>query len=89
MHGGGHDVPQNRPEALRWFRQAAERNHPQAQMMLGRYLARGLAGPKDPAEARLWFERALAHGVQEVRAELAALPPAGSEAPEPQRAVNH
>jgi TPR repeat protein len=74
MHGGGHEVPTNRTEAQKWFRAAAERGHAQAQMMLGRYLARGLVDPANPEQARVWFERALAQGVAEVRADLAALP---------------
>ena len=40
----------------------------------GRYLARGLVGPPNADEARVWFERALAQGVAEVRADLAGLP---------------
>jgi hypothetical protein len=74
MHGGGHEVPTNRAEAQKWFRAAAERGHAQAQMMLGRYLARGLVDPANPDEARLWLDRALAQGLAEVRADLAALP---------------
>ena len=38
---------------------AAERGHAYAQMMLGRYLARGLAGERDFDRARIWLERAL------------------------------
>jgi TPR repeat protein len=76
MTGGGHDVPMDRVTAQRWFRAAAERGHPQAQMMLGRYLYRGLAGQRDLAQARVWLEKAIAQGLQEVKAELASLPPA-------------
>ena len=66
-----------------WFRAAAERGHAHAQMMLGRYLARGLAGKADPAEARIWLERAAAQGLDEARGDLAALPaPAPAAAPE-------
>ncbi|MEJ1978408.1 MAG: hypothetical protein WDN49_22060 [Acetobacteraceae bacterium] len=43
-------------------------------MMLGRYLARGLAGEQDIEEARLWLERARTHGAAEAAADLAALP---------------
>ena len=50
-------------------------------MMLGRYLARGLAGERDPDRARVWLERAVAQGLQEARNDLAALPPAASEEP--------
>ena len=78
-YGGGHDVPWDRVAAQRWFRAAAERGHPYAQMMLGRYLARKLAGEQNIEEARRWTERAVAQGMQEAKADLAALPPA----PEP------
>jgi uncharacterized protein len=53
LNGGGHDVRQDRGMAQRWFRAAAERGHRHAQTMLGRYLARGLAGPRNPQQARL------------------------------------
>ena len=76
MLGGGHDVPMDRVQAQIWFRRAAERGHGHAQMMLGRYLARGLAGERQPEEARVWLQRALAQGLGEVEADLAALPPA-------------
>ena len=75
MYGGGHDVPWDRVAAQRWFRAAAERGHPYAQMMLGRYLARKLAGEQNIEEARRWTERAVAQGMQEAKADLAALPP--------------
>ena len=65
--------------AQRWFRAAAERGHAYAQMMLGRYLARGLAGERDFDRARVWLERALAQGLQEARNDLAALPPPAAE----------
>ena len=50
---------------------------PLAQLMLGRYLARGHGGPADEAEARGWFERAAAQGIHEADVELARLAPAG------------
>ena len=48
-------------------------------MMLGRYLARGLAGERDAERARVWLERALAQGLQEARNDLAALPPSADQ----------
>ena len=84
MHGGGHEVPWDRVVAQRWFRAAAERGHPYAQMMLGRYLARKLAGEQDIEEARRWTERAVAQGLQDAKADLAALPPP----PDPESAQN-
>jgi TPR repeat protein len=44
-------------------------------MMLGRYLARNLGGEQNIPEARRWLERAIAQGLQEAKADLAALPP--------------
>lgn len=38
--------------------------------MLGRYLARGLAGSTDPQEARRWLKRAQAEGLTEAQLEL-------------------
>jgi TPR repeat protein len=76
MVGGGHDVPTERVVAQRWFRAAAERGHPYAQMMLGRYLARNLAGEQNIEEARRWTERAVAQGLQDAKTDLAALPAA-------------
>ena len=72
--GGGHDVPWDRPKAQHWFRMAAERGHGIAQQMLGRYLSRSLAGDLDIKQARMWFERAQAAGV-DVAGDLALLPP--------------
>jgi TPR repeat protein len=66
-------VPMDRAAAFRWFRQAAERSHPQAQLMLGRYLRLGLSGPPDIAEARIWFTRALDGGLGEAATELAQI----------------
>jgi uncharacterized protein len=44
------------------------------QLMLGRYLAEGVAGEPDPAAARAWFEQAAAQGIEDAQADLAALP---------------
>ena len=60
-------------ESLRPGLLVQERSHPQAQLMLGRYLRRGLAGPADPVQAELWFTRAAQNGVREAAAELALI----------------
>jgi TPR repeat protein len=65
LHDGGYDIPANRPLAQHWFLKAAGAGHPQAQLMLGRYLMHGLAGTTDPAAARRWIEAARASGVAE------------------------
>jgi TPR repeat protein len=85
MHGGGHEVPENRPLAQAFFRRGAERGQAMAQLMLGRYLARGVAGQTDLAEARLWLQRARAQGIDQADAELARLAeiaPVGSVIPD-------
>jgi hypothetical protein len=81
MLGGGHDVPWDRPAAQNWFRQAAERGHAYAQLMLGRYLARGLNGEGNIEEARFWFTKALGQGLAEAEGDLAALPHPEQPAP--------
>ncbi|UYH51378.1 sel1 repeat family protein [Candidatus Kirkpatrickella diaphorinae] len=74
MLGGGHHVEeQNRAEAQSWFRLAAERGHGLAQLMLGRYLERGLGGEVNLEGAQLWYERAEKSGVPEASQALIAL----------------
>jgi TPR repeat protein len=75
--GGGHDVPTDRAAAVRWFHAAAERGHGMAQLMVGRYRLRGLAGPPDPVTGRCWIEAAAASGIS---AAVAALAPGGEAA---------
>ena len=55
LRGGGYEVPMDRTLAQRWLRAAAEQGHAEAQRILGRYLARGVAGDRDPDSARLWL----------------------------------
>ncbi|RWF68669.1 MAG: hypothetical protein EOQ34_24720, partial [Mesorhizobium sp.] len=59
--------------AQKWFAAAAERGHGQAQLMLGRYFSKGLAGEHYPAVGRLWLERAAAQGLEEAADELSEL----------------
>ena len=73
MYGNGHDLPMDRHTAQQWFRRAAELGHGHAQLMLGRYLAGGVAGEHDPVQARLWLERAAAQGILDAESDLAAL----------------
>jgi TPR repeat protein len=85
LYGGGHDIAPDRIVAQKWFQMAAERGHAYAQMMLGRYLARGLAGEQNIPAARQWLESARSQGVAEVAGDLAALPP---EQPAPSEAAS-
>ena len=85
MLGGGHDVPVDRLAAQGWFIKAAEKGHAYGLLMLGRYLARGLAGQTDVAQARVLLEHALKAGVAEAEKDLAALStPVAQSGPVPQ-----
>jgi uncharacterized protein len=75
LHAGSYGLPINQALAQRWFRGAAELGHGHAQMMLGRYLARGVTDKPNPREARLWLERAVAQGITEGEQDLASLSP--------------
>ena len=53
MYGGGHEIATNRELSLACYRAAAELDHPMAALMLGRYLARGIATPVLPGISRI------------------------------------
>lgn len=58
MYRDGKDVPQDLPEAVRWFRKAAEQGLDSAQVNLGvmYYFGQGVA--QDYAEAARWYRKA-------------------------------
>jgi TPR repeat protein len=62
MYQGGHGVPQDYQEALKWFRKAAEQADTQAQSMLGGMYANGLGIPQDYQEAVKWYRKAAQQG---------------------------
>jgi hypothetical protein len=72
---GGHGLPPNREAAAIWFRRAAEAGHPEAQLMLGRFLLRGFVPARVPDEARRWLARAAEAGVADALRELEAAHP--------------
>jgi TPR repeat protein len=74
IFAAGRHVATDRQIAQRWFRVAAERGHGHAQMMLGRYLLNGLAGDLNPAEGRMWLERAVAQGIADAEHDLNTAP---------------
>jgi uncharacterized protein len=75
LYGGGHEVAADRAQSLSWYRQAAERKHPRAALMLGKYLRSGIATEPNLEEAHKWFSFAVTAGVAEANDELATLPP--------------
>jgi predicted Ser/Thr protein kinase len=55
-------VPEEGPEAVKWFRQAAQRGHADAQYRLGVMYANGQGVPRDYPQAAFWFRKAAAQG---------------------------
>src|SRR5262249_41896074 len=70
LSAGGPRLPAELQAAQEWFRAAAGCGHGYAHMMLGRYLRDGTAGDYDPAQGRMWLERAFAQGVAEAESDL-------------------
>ena len=62
MYYRGEGVPQDREEAVSWFRMAAEKGHSSAQYNLGLTYHKGAGVPQDSAEALKWFRKAAAQG---------------------------
>lgn len=60
-----HDLSLDHKAAQKWF--AAERGHAPAQLMLGRYLVKGVAGEHEPVAGRAWLELAAAQDINRYR----------------------
>jgi TPR repeat protein len=58
----GNDVPESYPDALLWYRKAADAGHPDAMTDLGSMLLNGMGCKADAAEAFKWFEMAAKMG---------------------------
>jgi TPR repeat protein len=58
----GWGVPVNHPEALRWYRAAADQQHAWARVNLGHMLRMGLGTQADPVQALQLFEAAARQG---------------------------
>ncbi len=70
----GQGIAPNYPKAAEWFAKSAEAGLSQSQFSLGALHERGLiTGQPNPAEARRWYERALAQGDTRASERLAAL----------------
>jgi hypothetical protein len=55
-------LPQDRAEAAKWYRRAAEQGRANAQYNLGRMYATGQGVPKDEAEMVKWWRAAAEQG---------------------------
>ena len=60
----------NYVEAAKWFRKAAEMDHPKAQCILGVLYSHGWGVPQDPAVAIAWFKKAAEGGDAEAMRNL-------------------
>ena len=69
----GKGVPQDKTEAARWFRKAAEQGHGEAQYRLAMLHLSGDGVPKDKAEAVRLFSKAAEQGHGEAQYRLAML----------------
>ena len=70
----GRGIALSYPKAAEWFVKSAEAGLSQSQFSLGALHERGLiTGQPNPAEARRWYERALAQGDTRASERLAAL----------------
>ena len=63
MYGSGQGVPQDQPEAVKWYRQAAAQGLAQAQYNLGVMYGKGQGLPMDDVRAHMWFNLAAAKGI--------------------------
>ena len=55
-------IPKNVPEALKWFRKAAEQGDAKVQFLLGAIYLNGDGVPEDSTEAAKWFLEAAKQG---------------------------
>ena len=62
VYEGGHCLPSQHAEALRWFQLAAAQGHPDALFAVGLMHELGHGVPADITEAILWYSRAAAAG---------------------------
>ncbi|HYF00781.1 MAG TPA: tetratricopeptide repeat protein, partial [Planctomycetota bacterium] len=80
--GGYHDDREwDSPDAQKWLRAAADKNHPTALFRLGRLYLTGKGVRQDPKEAQKWFLKADAAGSGLGRAGLARLEALGALGP--------
>ena len=62
MYENGIGVKKDNDEAVKWYREAAEQGHADAQYNLGYMYEKGLGVKKDKAEAEKWFRKARGQG---------------------------
>ena len=82
MYSNGYVVPQSDPEALKWYRWAAEQGHAGAQYNLGFSYFKGQGVPQDYAEAGKWYRKAAVQGLALAQHNLGVLYEKGQGVPQ-------
>ena len=62
MYSNGYGVTQDKSEAVRWYREAAEQGYANAQYNLGAMYYNGEGVRQDKSEAVKWFRKAAEQG---------------------------
>lgn len=73
MYAGGHGVPRNTVEAVKWYRMAAEQGGAEAQYNLGFMYDEGMGVPENDEEAAKWYQRSAEQGNADAQYGLAFL----------------
>jgi uncharacterized protein len=71
--GEGFNKAGNPREAMRWYRLAAGKGHPRAEVEIGNLYMEGQGVAKSPAEAMRWFRRAAEKGDAEAQNDVGFL----------------
>jgi TPR repeat protein len=82
--GSGRGVPQDYPQAVTWFRAAADQGNAEAQDTLGALYEEGAVGtgvPKDPVQAASWWRKAADQGYARAQTHLGYLYQTGQGVP--------
>ena len=66
----GEGVPEDKAEAVKWYRLAAEQGIPEAQCNLGEIYAEGLGVPENLVEAVKWYRLAAEQGNDDAKFSL-------------------
>ena len=82
MYDKGEGVPQDKAEAVKWYRKAAEQGDADAQVNLGFMYGNGDGVPKDYAEAAKWYHKAAEQGHGFAQNNLAIMYRLGDGVPE-------
>ena len=69
----GDGVPQDKAQALTWYRKAAEQGYAQAQLLLGIIYDQGVGVAQDYAQALDWYRKAAEQGYAKAQYNLGAM----------------